>query len=465
MLTAVAFWLLAGTSTAAGAEGSQQIVHAGQLLAVPGEAVLRGATIAIERDRIVAVRSGYLEPEAFGWSRKEVALLDLRDSFVLPGLIDLHVHLTSPVSPDGALRVVTESEADLALLGAHFALRTLSAGFTSVLDLGTGRLDHELAIDALKRASARGAVRGPRILTAGSPLSPTGASRTGRYRREVEQVLPPAGVCDGADDCRRAVREQISRGADVINLYNTGSLNDTHITERTFTDEEFRAIVETAHALERIVVADGHTAAGINAALRAGADIIDTAPWPDEESWRLMKDTGATLVPHLYAIDQVVGDTSDSLASGTMHWVPAPILRRLYELKRGAPAARRAYELHIPIALGSDTGVIVHGENAGELVALVKMGMSPSDAIRSATVIAARALRLQSLIGSIKPGKSADLIAVARSPLEDISELTRVRFVMCRGVSLPQARSAASHRWPVPHIDTDIINPRSPVAF
>ena len=158
----------------------------------------------------------------------------------------------------------------------------------------------------------------------GSPISHTGKSRTGLYRAEVEAVIGPEGVCNGTDDCRRAVREQVERGADAINFYNSGSLLDEYLVEQTFTDAEMHAIVETAHALGRKVIADGHTALGVNAALRAGADIIDTVPWPDGETWELLEETGAFFVPHLYAYEVSIGDDEESLRSGTTGWLTSP---------------------------------------------------------------------------------------------------------------------------------------------
>lgn len=415
----------------AASAADRTLVHAGELLARPDEPVQRRMTIAIDGEQIVAVKHGFLAPVDLGWP--DAAIVDLRDAFVLPGLIDLHVHLTTPVEPGGALRAVTDDAADLALRAAQFARQTLAAGFTTVVDLGTGRREHELAIHALRDAIDAGIANGPRVRAAGSPLSPTGASRTGRFRADVETAAPHQGVCDGADDCRRATREQIARGADLINVYISGSLNDPVIAPRTFTDGELLAIVETAHALGRIVIADGHTAPGINAALRAGVDVIDTAPWPDETSWRLMRERDVTFVPHLYAFQRVVGDAPGNLASGTMPWIPGPVMGRLYDIKQRTPSALRAYREGIRIAVGSDTGVIPHGENARELEALAAIGMRPAEVLMAATVDAARTLRLDEQTGSVSPGKAADLVAVRGSPLDELSVLRSPVLVMARG--------------------------------
>ena len=413
-------------------EGSNHrvLILAGWVLSNPPEPPLERVTLLVENGVLTSIDAGYNDLDNY---QQPFTVVDLRDAFVLPGFIDLHVHLTSPAEPGGDLRVVTETAADLALTALELGQRNLAAGFTTVVDLGTGRLAHEEAIYALRDAVAAGRAVGPRIIAAGSPLSPTGASRTGKYRAEVEAAIPPPGICDGADDCRRVVREQVARGADIINVYNSGSLNDSYIAEQTFTDEEFEAIVESAHALGRRVIADGHTAGGINAALRAGADIIDTAPWPDEESWALLHATGAAFVPHLFAFERVVGDTPEALNTGTMHWIPSPIMQRLYAIKSEPYSAVRAYREGITIAFGSDTGVIPHGTNAGEFTELVKIGMTPAQTIATATSNAARVLGLGHLVGSLAPGKAADIVAVASNPLDDISVLERVRFVMKSG--------------------------------
>ncbi|MFT7461046.1 MAG: imidazolonepropionase-like amidohydrolase [Planctomycetota bacterium] len=403
------------------------VIHAGTLLAVPGEAALKQQTVVIENGKVLRVEAGYINiPDS--------EYIDLRCCFVLPGLIDLHVHLTSPVEPGGQLRVVTESSADLAIRAVQFAKRTLEAGFTTVVDLGTGHRNHAEAIFALRRATQAHKVAGPRIIAAGSPISPTGLSRTALYRAEVEAVVGPEGVCNGADDCRRAVREQVKSGADIINFYNTGSLLDEYMVEQTFTDEEMRAIVETAHALGRRVIADGHSARGVNAALRAGADIVDTVPWPDEDTWRLLKKTGAFFVPHLYAFEASLGDTEESLRSGTTHWLPEPILKRLLSVKQNPYSAVEAHKRGINIAFGSDTGVIEHGDNASEFVELVKAGLSPNEALVTATSNAAEALGLQASLGKLEQGYAADIIALAKDPLADIHELKKVVFVMRDGV-------------------------------
>ena len=426
---ALALGIALAAASVQAAEANRTIVHAGTLLAVPGEAPLTQQSVLVEDGRITAVRPGFVGAEDAGWDAGATEILNLRDKFVLPGMVDLHVHLSSPVEEGGRLRVVTESSADLALIAAMHARTTLAAGFTTILDIGTGRRAHAEAMFALRDAIAAGKLPGPRLLAVGSPISSTGGAGTGRYRRGVEGVVGPDGECDGADDCRRAVREQIKRGADVINFYNTGSLGDAYVEPQAMTDAEMRAIVETAHSLGRPVVADGHSAAGLNAALRAGADALVAATWPDEETWRLLRETGAYMVPHVYAFE---------FFRENMGEIPAPearppIIRNVLKVINKPYAVERAIKEGVAIAIGSDTGVIHHGENAGDLVEFVKRGMTPARAIHAATVNGAAILRLSDRIGTLEAGKSADLIAVAGNPLEDISELRRVVFVMARG--------------------------------
>ena len=407
------------------------IIHAGTVLAVPGQAPLRNQSIYLRDGRIVELRAGFGEESG-------AKIIDLREAFVLPGLIDLHVHLTTTSEPGGELDDVTRNSADLALLAAVNAERTLSAGFTTVLDVGTGMRVHEEAVFALRDAVASGLMPGPRILATGSPLSIPGQSRTARFNVEVEAVTGPDNVCSGADDCRRVVRAQVKRGADVISFYNTGSLLSNPSPAMTFTEDELLAIISTAHALGRKAIADGGNtrgdASGINAALRAGADSIDTVTYPDEETWRLLKAGKAWFVPHLYAVQAAVGDTPATLQEGTMGWLPVPVLEFLYQLKNETPSAVQAHKAGVHFAFGSDPGVFPHGDNAREFAELVGIGLTQQEAIATATISAAEMLGLSSEVGTIEPGKSADIIATSGNPLEDIRQLEKVNFVMKQGM-------------------------------
>lgn len=423
------------TSATIAEEGGMTYIHAGTLIAVPGQPAKTNQTLIVENGRIVNVVDGYVAPE-----NEAATIVNLRSQYVLPGLIDLHVHMTSNSSPADFGRAVNDNPATLAMLAANNARKTVEAGFTTVLDMGTGRRAHEIAIYAVRDAIHKGLAIGPRIIAAGSPISSPGNSRTGLYVSEVESAVGPEAVCSGADDCRRAVREQVKRGADVINFYNTGSLLSAPSHPQTFTDEEMLAIVETAHALGRRVVADGGNtpgdSSGIDAAINAGADWIDTAEYVEPGTWKLAAKRGIYFSPHLFALHISVGDTRDTLSDGSMGWLPRPVLEFLFDLKQQRPSAVEAIAAGVPLAFGSDPGVFPHGWNAGEFKELVKLGLTPSEAISMATINAADVLGLEAEIGTLESGKFADLIALDDNPIEDVRALCLVRVAIRNGVVL-----------------------------
>lgn len=414
--------LIAGSAQAA---DEWIVVHAGTLLAVPGQAPSTNQSIIIKNGRIDAVRSGFVSVGEVGQNAR---LIDLSDRFVLPGLIDSHVHLTDELGPDRKLNSVTMSDADYALNAAMFARRTLEAGFTTVRNLGSG---NGRAVLALRDAIAAGKVPGPRIVAAGATVTPTGGhGQTHGFRPEVLEIFASSSTCNGADDCRRAVRAQVKRGSDVIKITATGGvLSETAAgTGQQFTDAELTAIMDTAHALGRKVAAHAHGVDGVNAALRAGVDSIEHGTYLDDESIKLFKAGGAYLVPTM-----VAGETVANLAT-TSSFMPAPIKAKSLRVGPEMRAmGRRAYEGGVKIAFGTDSGVSKHGGNGRELVIMSEIGIPEAEIITMATVNAADLLGLASEIGTIEPGKAADIIATAKSPLEDISELTRVEFVMRGG--------------------------------
>lgn len=411
------------------------IIHAGQLLAIPGQQVLHQQSILVSDGEIVAVVPGYLTAAKVDAGYTRVSVLDLADHFVMPGLIDLHVHITMEPRPGEHLRVVTENDADLALTGAHHAKKTLEAGFTTIVDLGRpGTPGHEAAAFALRDAIADGKVPGPRMLVTGSPLSSTSQSRRPLFRDEVEQLVGALAMCDGADACRRAVRDQIRKGADIISFYSSGSLLFPDPIGQAMTDKEMRAIVETAHSLGRKVIADGHHAPGIAAAIRAGVDSVDSVHMATDETLQLILDSGITMQSHIYAIAAAVGDTRETVHDGVVWWHPTSVLERLFDIKTRPFVVIRAYQAGIrKIALATDAGNFPHGDNARDIVEYVKRGLPEMFALEAATVNAAEMLGLLDTIGTIEAGKRADIIATGKSPLNDISEVTRVRFVMRDG--------------------------------
>lgn len=408
------------------------IIHAGWLLAKPGEAPLGRHSIVIRNDLVSELVEGFIDGAELDDDGSVVQIVDLSDAFVLPGLIDSHVHLAS--APAGTRQEILRSEADYALTAARHARITLRAGFTTVVDLGSvGNPGHENAIFGVRDAIRAGTLDGPRIISAGSPIAALGLSRSRLYRDEVANTIDMRSVCNGANDCRRAVRQQVKRGADIIVFFNTGSLLSQNPVAQAMTNEEMRAIVVTAHALGRKVIADGHHAAGIAAALRAGADIIDSAHLYGDETFELFgKDQ--YLQSHIYGVVQAVGETPESLHDGLWGWLPDSVLLRFQEIFSRPFAMMKAWESGIEnLVYASDAGVYLWGKNAGDFVEFVNRGMPAMDAIRTATVNAAAMLGLQDQLGSIEPGKKADIIATGRDPLHDVSALMEVRFVMRDG--------------------------------
>jgi len=415
---------LAFTGALSGAACAQTLfVQAGKLLADPATGKVETArTVVIEGGKVVRIVDGYV-------SEPGGKVLDLKDSFVLPGLIDSHVHLTGEQNPNSRLEEVTQSSADQAMVGAGFARKTLMAGFTTVADLGADNA----AVFALRAAVKRGDVVGPRIIASGSQVSIHGGhGDINGFSEEVMHALRPASVCSGADDCRRAVREQVWRGADLIKITATGGVlsNTAAGLAQQFSGAELEAIVDAAHRMGRKVTAHAHGVDGINAFLKAGGDSIEHGTYLDNESIALFKKNGAYLVPTLMA-----GDYVYRIASGPNNFLtPAQTAKALDAGPKMLAMARRAHEGGVKIAFGTDSGVSAHGDNAGEFALLVKAGLTPLEAIQTATVNAAAHFDLSAEIGSLAPGKTADLIAVKGDPLADVTVLRSVTSVVKSGV-------------------------------
>lgn len=422
LLTGVCALALAGALSGV-ACAETLFVQAGKLLADPATGKVETAkTLVLENGKVTKIVDGYVaEPGG--------RVVDLKDSFVLPGLIDSHVHLTHEQSPNSRLNAVTRGPADEAMVGAGFARKTLMAGFTTVADLGA---DNK-AIFALRDGIKRGDVPGPRIIAAGSAVSIHGGhADVNGYSEEVMHVLRPTSVCSGADDCRRATREQVWLGADIIKITATGGVlsNTAAGLSQQFSDDELKAIVDAAHRMGRKVTAHAHGLDGINSFLRAGGDSIEHGTYLDNDSIALFKKNGAYLIPTLMA-----GDFVYRIASGPNNFLtPNQTAKALEAGPKMLAMAKRAHEGGVKIAFGTDTGVSAHGDNAGEFALLVKAGLTPLEAIQTATVNAADHFSLSSEIGSLAPGKAADLIAVKGDPLSDVTALQHVTSVIKGGV-------------------------------
>ncbi len=412
------------------------IIHAGTLLAVPGESPAGNQSIIVQNGQIVEIRSGFASGADFA-ADGVVRIVDLADQFVMPGFIDLHVHLTGQAGSGGKADFVENSDADVALTAQMFAKRTLMGGFTTVRNLGS----RGPAMFALRDAIRAGKVAGPKILVAGYSITPTGGhADIHGFRQEVLDVLPSSGVCDGVDGCRAAVRRQVKRGADVIKVTATGGvLSETATgTGQQFTDEELKAIADTAHSLGRKVTAHAHEAAGIEAALRAGFDSIEHSMWADRDTMNLFKAQDAWMIPTVYPIT-AVGDTPEKMKEGPFRDMPPPVMEKLLRLGRQPKEMTAlAYSMGVKIALGTDSGVSPHGENANEFVEYVGIGMTEMEALMAGTVNAAEAGGIADKVGSLEPGKAADVVAMPINPLDDITAVLNVEFIMRDGVVFKQ---------------------------
>jgi imidazolonepropionase-like amidohydrolase len=418
-------FVLGTQGTAQNAAGSVIYIHAGALLDRPGQPPRGRSTIVVRDARIEAIHEGLVAPPA------GARLIDLNSQFVLPGLIDVHVHMFADDDKMRArLEATTRDSEDNLLIAVDNARRTLEAGFTTVRDLGS-----EIhSVTALRDAIASGLVQGPTILAAGSAISVTaghgdGANNASRdiaaMRRERATNL-----CNGPEDCRRAVRSQIGQGADVIKFTATGGVNSNiagGLGQQMFADE-MKAIVDTAHLFGRKVAAHAHGADGIKAALEAGVDSIEHATYTDAETNALFKRSSAWLVPTMVAPHAALAQArAGARTKATLEKAEQAVIAHNENI---AHAVRD----EVRIAFGTDTGVSDHGKNAQEFGLLVKAGLKPAAAIRAATSDAATLLDRSQQIGTIEPGKDADIIAVVSSPLDDVSVLERVRFVMRKGV-------------------------------
>ena len=404
------------------------IIHAGRLLDRPGKPPRGPTTLYVAGGRIIDVAEGHIRvPDG-------AKHIDLSRHFVLPGLIDSHVHLESDAGGEARLvEAVTMTQAQYAFQALGNAQKTLQAGFTTVRDLGGGP-----AVAALRDAVAAGVVDGPRILYAGEGISTTsghGDPRVG-LGPDLHSAIHSPNVCDGPDDCRRAVRSQVRAGADVIKTMTTGGVNSrigAGLGAQMF-DDEFKAIVETARLYGKKVAVHAHGADGINLALAAGADSIEHGTLLDDESIRLFKKSGGYYVPTLSTVNGYL----ERIAADPNAYPPAVRAKIDWRIGITGKSLQKAYPAGVKIAFGTDAGVSKHGRNADEFELMVKHGMPPAAAIEAATVNAAALLGLSDTIGTLERGKAADIIAVEGDPLTDVTVLKRVGFVMKSGEVVKQ---------------------------
>ncbi|HVS01467.1 MAG TPA: amidohydrolase family protein [Thermoanaerobaculia bacterium] len=389
-------------------------VRAARLLDVARGEVLRDRVVLVDDGRIAAVGG----PELAAGAGE---VIDLGDRTLLPGLMDLHVHLAYDIEGDWVHRGVTETAADAALRGARNAGRTLAAGFTTVRDLGAG----SFANVALARAVARGLLPGPRIVAAGSSVGITGGhcDVTG-YAPGIAETGVRDGAADGPWEVVEAVRYQIKHGAEVVKVCATAGVLSFEgpVGAQQMTGEELEAAVREAARHGLRVAAHAHGSEGIEAAVRAGVASVEHGSMLTDAILALMKERGTYLVPTTYLADAIDLDA-----------LPPPIRAKAESvLPVARESLRRAIAAGVPIAFGTDAAVYPHGDNAREFAVLVQQGMTPLAVIRSATVDAADLLGVDDR-GVIAPGKLADLVAVPGDPLQDVTVLERVDFVMKGG--------------------------------
>lgn len=420
-------FLLVGTAMAVSAAQAEDVVaiEAGQLLDKPGNAPRGASTIIVRDGKVSEIRAGH------GNAPAGARLVDLRDKFVLPGLIDSHVHLDSDAGGNAALvEAVTSSDAATAYRAAGNAKKTLMAGFTTVRNLGDGTG----ATLALRDAIAAGDLPGPRIIDAGRSISTTSGHMDGTLSmsEDLHASINQDNLCDGVESCRQAIRKQIRRGVDVIKIATTGGVNSrigAGLGRQIF-DDEVKALVDTAHLYGKKVAVHAHGTDGVNAALAAGADSIEHGTTLDDASLKLFKQAGAYYVPTLSTVNGYL----ERLAANPNAYPPDVLAKVKWRIEVTGKSLEKAYPAGVKIAFGTDAGVSKHGRNADEFELMVKHGMSPAAAIEAATVNASQLLGVDAEVGTLEPGKAADIIAVAGDPTRDVTVLKSVRFVMKNGV-------------------------------
>lgn len=412
---------ISSATTSFAHDGPHTFIHAGEVLAVPGKPAMKKQTIIVVDGKIEGIQDGFLEGDG------DDTIIDLSDHFVMPGMIDSHVHLRSEWNPNIRLDGATKESGDIAYDAAANARKTLMAGFTAVQDVGGPP-----EIFALRRAVNAGKLPGPHIKASGNAVSVTGGHGDAHgYREDILDMFHSPTICDGVADCRRAVRKAVKRGADVIKITATGGvLSNTNAgTGQQFFDDELKAIVETAEKMGRKVTAHAHGKDGIEAALKAGVSSIEHGTYLDAQTTRLFKQNNAVLVPTVLA-----GMTVVDWAENHSFLPPNSAKKALEVGPQMQDMLRIAWESGVTVAFGTDTGVSPHGENAREFEYMIKAGMTEMEAIKAATVIASEHIGMGDKIGTLEAGKFADIIAIDGNPLDNISELLDVDFVMKGGV-------------------------------
>ncbi len=403
---------------------AETLIYAGKLIDAKSDGARADVTLHIVDGQISQISDGFVA------AAEDDALIDLRDHTVLPGLMDMHTHLTGQYSSDSRLKGFTLNEADYAFAAAKYAKITLESGFTVVRVPG----DSFNVTVALRKAIANGDIVGPRIFTAAKSLASTGghADPTNGWASHIMGDPGPAeGVVNGMDDAIKAVRQRYKDGADWIKITATGGVLSVAKNGQNpqFTAEELSAIVQTAADYGMRVAAHAHGTEGMKRAVIAGVASIEHGTYMDREVMSLMKKNGTYYVPTILAGNWVA---EKSKIDGFFPELVRPKAATIGPVLLKTFSA--AYKFGVPIVFGTDSGVSAHGDNAQEFSLMVKGGMPEMEAIKSATSVAAEFLGIGDSHGSIEVGKQADIVAVRGDPLADIDLLQEVQFVMKSGV-------------------------------
>lgn len=399
------------------------LVHCGNLIDGKSNVVQTQMTIVIEGNRITAVQKGFTQPAG------DDKVIDLRQKTVMPGFIDMHVHLEGETNKDQALQRFTLNDADVAFRSTVFARKTLLAGFTTVRDLGGSGVNI-----ALRNAINQGFVVGPRVITAGKSIATTGghADPTNSYRKDLMgDPGPKEGVINSPEEARQAVRQRYKDGSDMIKITATGGVLSLAKdgSGPQFTDEELKAIIETAKDYGMHTAAHAHGPEGMKRAVLAGITTIEHGTKMTEEVMDLMRQKGTFYVPTISA-----GKFVAEQAKVPGYYHPLVVPKALEIGPQIQETFGKAYKRGVKIAFGTDAGVFPHGDNAKEFTYMVEAGMPAIEAIKSATITNATILGMADKIGTIETGKFADIVATDENPLTNIKTVEKVFFVMKDGV-------------------------------
>ena len=398
-------------------------IHAGKLFDSEKGEMISNMTVIVSDKKIKEVRKGFKTPK-----KDDDIVIDLKDSTVMPGFIDLHVHIESEYNREKYMNAFTAEESQIAFSSLKFAKRTLMAGFTTVRDLGGSGVNI-----SLRNAINKGEVIGPRIFTAGKAIGTTGghADPTNGWKKSIAgDPGPRQGVINGVDEARKAVRQRYKDGADVIKITATGGVMSIAKNGENpqFTIEEIKAICETAKDYDMIVAAHAHGDEGIQRAVRGGVKTIEHGTLLSEESMRLMIEYGTYLVPTMTAGKEVAAKAK---IPGYYNELVVPKALAIGPKIQNTTA--KAYRAGVNIAFGSDAGVFSHGKNAKEFRHMNEAGIPVIECLQAATIVNSKILSVDDKIGQIKEGFTADIIATRLDPTKDVKTLENVIFVMKDG--------------------------------